>query len=649
MNLKLFFVFSLACFSSYYFTDNKYVSIHPRLPSSVTPGETRNSYANLPCPTEHQFMQWSTELNLDKIEGPSLDEGCQTKTMRVQLAQVLALANQIKIDFPKNWAPSVQAEIANSYEYIRQNTNILKIDLTQTNSVARNYRAMKQIELGGLFFKEEPLEALSVLIHEARHSDTRDPGHTLCRIGDIPKTGGGCDDTFSIKAESAGAYGYGTLYELALAQYSNNLDKAEKELMLSNAFTGLSTRFNNFRSHLARHFDIATVLLEDGTLAWVNPYSLKLIPINVQLPKFQEKFKKIEFSPRTNSLLLFTESDRLFVWGPRYEAKRPSPEATTEDDKFSHISRQYVPNSSYSNMSTRSLYVTLKTSGQLEFIEYDAQLNKYVMRPYPLQRLRNPNPVIPNLKYFVLAHNFQSYFLDKQGVISKAPFYGNEDSFIILDPEIQSTTGGWKTATGGVFYEDLTLTDADGKLYNVKLFVNDRASEDEDPIYYQKEVSKFQAVSQAKKYHEGLQIRGVLDENGTLSIENYRVQNSRIDLKFSQKIVDFVITRTTAPEASLYKSAESNTKIVQRCNIRKVIENVGYGSVLGLTADGRLVSANSDNSCNVLSSAKWTGAEVKGTDDPDLEKRPYPDVYLRLSNQNDKQNWVPYTKPQASN
>ncbi|MEQ1723633.1 MAG: hypothetical protein ABL930_10690 [Pseudobdellovibrio sp.] len=139
----------------------------------------------------------------------------------------------------------------------------------------------------------------------------------------------------------------------------------------------------------------------------------------------------------------------------------------------------------------------------------------------------------------------------------------------------------------------------------------------------------------------------MLDENGTLSIENYRVKNSRIDLSFNKKIVDFVITRTTAPESSLYKSAGSNTKVMQRCNIRKVIENVGYGSVLGLNSDGRLMSANPDSSCNVLSPAKWTSAEVKGIDDPDLEKRPFPDVYLKLTNQKEKQNWVPYTKPRS--
>jgi hypothetical protein len=649
MKLKLFFLFLLTCLSSYYLTDNKYVATAPRLPSSVTPNETRNSYANLPCPTENQFMVWSRELNLAPIEGASLDEGCKTKSMRVQLAQVLALANQIKINFPKNWAPSVQPEIANSYEYIRQNTNQLKIDLTQANSVARNYRAMKQIELGGMFFKEEPLDALSILIHEARHSDTRDPGHTLCRIGDIPKTAGGCDDTFSNKAENAGSYAYGTLFELALAQYSNNLDRAEKELMLSNAFTGLSTRFNNFRSNLALHFDIATVLLEDGSLAWVNPYSLKLIPLKIQLPKFQEKFKKIEFSPRTNSLLLFTESDRLFVWGPRYEAKRPSPEATTEDDKFLHISRQYVPQASFTDMSGRSLYVTLKTSGQLEFVEYDAALNKQVMRPYPLQRFKNPNPTIPNLKYFVLAHNFQSYFLDKQGVISKAPVYGNEDSFITLEPELQSKTGGWKTATGGVFYEDLTLTDADGKLYNINVLFSSNERDEEDTISYQKEVFKFQAVSQAKKYHEGLQIRGVLDENGTLSLENYRVKDSRIDLKFGKKIIDFVITRTTMPESEIYKSNDYNKRLLQNCNINKVISAIGYGSVLGLSISGNLVSANPDNTCSNLSSIPWTNANIVGIDDQDLEKRPFPDVYLKLTNQNNKLNWVPYTKPKALN
>lgn len=640
--LPFFLVFFLF---AYYFTDNAYVpGATTREPSSEAIAETRNSYANLPCPSEIDFMAWSKELNMDPIEGASLDAGCKNKNYRTQMAQALALAKQIKFSFPKNWAPTVQAEIKNTFDYIKKNTNQLKIDLTQTSSVARNFTAMRQIELGGLFFKQEPLEAISVLMHEARHSDSNDQGHTLCRIGDIPKTQGGCDSYFSNKAEDAGAYGYGTLYELGLGQYSNNLDSAEKELMITNAFATLSTRFNTFKSVLAKHFDIMTVLLEDGTLAWLHPYTFELIPLKIELPNFQEKLKKIEFSPRTNSLLLFTESNRLFVWGPRHKAKRPVPDAITEDDRFIHMSRQYVPYD-----SDRTLYTTLKTSGQLEFIQYDANLNKYVILPYPLHPgTQETNPTVPNLKFFLLAHGFNSYFIDKQGLLTRAHRYGNELNFI-LDPNVQSSTGGWKTATGGVFYEDLILTDSDGKLINIKIAYSNNGGSEEDQEVFSKEIYKFQSEKPAKKYLQGLQFHAALDEDGGLSIANYRAKDSNQYYKnINNKIIDFVITRMTLPESNLYRPKDYNDSLLRKCNIKKVVSSVGYGSVLGINQDLRLVAASSDGQCTVLLKDKrWTNAELKGVDDTssdENEKRPFPEVYLKLANKTDNVNWAPYTR-----
>lgn len=635
----------IICFSlAYYFTDNTYPQSMPgREPSSEPAQETRNSYSKLPCPSEAAFLQWSKELNMDPIEGPSLDAGCKTKNYRVQMAQILNLAHQIKISFPKNWAPTVQPEINNSYEFLRQNTNQLRIDLTQTSSVARNYTAKKQIELGGLFFKEEPLEAISVLIHEARHSDKRDQGHTLCRIGDIPKTQGGCDNYFSNKAEDAGAYGYGTLYELALAQYSANLDKAEKELMITNAFTTLSTRFNTFNSVLAKHSDIITVLLEDGSLAWLHPYTFELIPLKIELPKFQEKIKKIEFSPRTNSLMLFTESSRLLVWGPRHKAKRPVSDAITEDDRFIHMSRQYVP-----YFADRTLYTTLKTNGQLEFIQYDAEQNKYVILPYPLHSgTHEANPTIPNLKYFLLGSGFNSYFLDKQGLLTRAHRYANEMNFI-LDPEVQSNSGGWKTATGGAYYEQMVLTDADGKLTEIKVSY-DESSGDAEAEIYKKEPYGFQTEKPTKKYLQGLQFHAALDEDGGLSIASSRIKGSNQFYKnTSKKIVDFVITRLTLPESNLYRPSDFNDSLLRKCNIKKTVSAVGYGSVMGLNQDSRLVAASSDGRCTVLLKEKlWTQAEMAGIDDSGAdgqERHPFPDVYLKLTNQSDKFNWAPYTR-----
>ena len=413
--------------------------------------------------------------------------------------------------------------------------------------------------------------------------------------------------------------------------------------MITNAFTTLSTRFNTFSSVLAKHSDIITVLLEDGSLAWLHPYTFELIPLKIELPKFQEKIKKIEFSPRTNSLMLFTESSRLLVWGPRYKAKRPVPDAITEDDRFYHMSRQYVPYN-----VDRTLYTTLKTNGQLEYIQYDAELNKYVILPYPLHSGNHePNPTVPNLKFFLLGNGFNSYFLDKQGLLTRAHRYANEMNFI-LDPEVQSNTGGWKTATGGAFYEQMVLTDSDGKLTEIKISY-DETSGDVDQEIYKKETYGFQTEKPTKKYLQGLQLHAALDEDGGLSIASFRVKGSNQFFKnINKKIVDFVITRLTLPESNLYRPSDFNDSLLRKCNIKKAISAVGYGSVLGLNQDSRLVAASSDGRCTVLLKEKlWTNAQLEGTDDanPDSqEKHPYPDVFLKLTNQTDKVNWVPYTR-----
>lgn len=627
---------------AYWLTDNSYREISAmREPSSEDTAETRNSFKNIRCPSESEFKIWSAELNMDPIEGPSLDDGCKNLNHRNQLAQILALAKDIKINFPLNWAPTVQVEIRNAYDYLKNNTKKLKIDLTQDTSVARNLTTEKRIELGGLFFKEDPLSAVSVLVHEARHSDSRDQGHTMCRIGDIPKTQGGCDAYFSNSSKDAGAYAYGTLFELALSQYSDTLDKAEKELLLTSALGMLSTRFNSFSTTLAKHYDLLTVLLDDGTLAWVNPYSFEVIPLKIELPKFQEKIKKIEFSPKNNSLIIFTESDRLFVWGPRQKALRPYKEAIAEDDKFIHISRQYVPFD-----TDMTLYTTLKTNGQLEFIKYDPKKNKSVIYPYPAITENKP---VPNLKYFFLGAGFNSYFIDKQGLITRARRYGNEDHFI-SDINIQSQFGGWKQGTGGVFYEDAILTDSDGKLnqISIKYQSSKKDGEETDTEVYSKKLYSYQAPLATLKYQQGLQFHAVLDESGGLLIENYKKLKKPLYFHAkTKKITDFVITRLTYAESAIFEDKEKNNELMQSCQIKKIVHNLGYGGILGINQNDQLVAANPNQSCTlILENKKWSSAELVGIDDDSNDsntKKLFPDVYLDLRNQGEKLQWLPYS------
>ena len=633
--LGIFIVFFALGF---YFTDNNYESsVQNRLPSSAEDKKiTKNSYENIRCPSEAEFQQWSKELSIDPMEGPSLDTGCNPQNFKNQLARVLVLARELKFKFPKEFAPSVQIEIKNPYEYIRGKTNKLKVDLSQTSSVARNFVSIRQIELGRLFFNEEPLEALSTLVHEARHSDANDQGHFFCRAGDILKTQGGCDNFFSKSAADAGAYAYGVMFDIGLAKHSANLDTAEKEMMLTNAFASLGTRFNFFKAAMAQHLDVVVVLLEDGSLGWIHPFSLELLPLDIELPELKEKIARIEFNNRTNGLFIYTESGRFFEWGVRRKAVLPFASALKKEDKVVEFSRQYVPFS-----HERTYFVSLKADGKLEYFKYNPDINKTEILPYPVKA----HTRIPELKHFTAGHAMGSYFIDKRGTLTRAPQYGNEEDFI-FDSNVQSSTGGWSRLTSGVFYEDLILTDLTGKIYQAQVeFINGPDGDTEPALRIVPFL--FQADTYAVKYQQGLSIHAILDKSGVLKIESYRAKQPPLVISYSKKIIDFTVTRTTTLAQDLYSKPNLSEQMKQRCGIKKAINvTLGYSGVIGLTSDFKLVLAKANNSCTELLKGKnFNSVSFIGVDAPSLDdNRPYPDLFLKLTNQKENLMWAPYTR-----
>ena len=642
-------LFLSASIFAFWITDNSYnpdtkeTAALLRRPSSdeVKASSTKNSYANLRCPSEAEFLKWSKELNIDPIEGPSLDRGCAENNFRNQLARVLALANDIKFEFPRQFAPTVQHQFKNTYDYIRANTNKLRLDLNQVGSVARNLVLQKQIELGRIFFNEEPLQALSILVHEARHSDPNDQGHVLCRVGDILKTQGGCDPFFSIKSEEAGAYGYGVIYDLALARHSKNLDRAEKELALTSAFSSLGTRFNEFSGALAQHIDIIVVLLEDGSLGWIHPFTLQLVPLAIKLPETQEPITRIEFSNRTNGLYVYTQSGRFFEWG---QWKKPGipygGAAITKNDRLKEFSRQYVPFN-----TDRTFFVTLKTDGTLEYLKYNPEINKTEVLPYPIiDRRDRPPSQIPDLKAFSIGHGFNSYFLDHQGVLSRAPQFGNEPDFIEIS-EVQSP-GGWQKLTSGVFYEDLILIDSEGRIKQVDLQFKENTDSDSDQVFSQKPFY-FQSENFAEKYQQGLSLHAVLDRSGHLKVQNIRVPDSDLILRYDKRIIDFAVTRITKVNSSVYQNTDSFLELKRRCKLASIVKNqIGYSGAIGMSEDSKVIFASPDGKCTPLADGKrYNFAELLAVDAVEKdESRPYPDVRLKLSNQYGKIILYPYTR-----
>ncbi len=535
-----------------------------------------NDYTALPCPTEAQYQAYASEVNLIIPEGPSVDLVCDD-SYRALLAKTFYLMKELKINFPENWPLELKNDLGNSFDFLKRNSAKLTLDMTQEDSVAYNKVNDREIYLGGRFFSMPPLDAISVLIHEARHSVKTSPNHVTCEAGDVPRSSGACDEEFSMSS-TAGAYSYGTLFEASLALYGENLSTADREAMLISALVQLGARFNILPDELARKVDVLITLSTDHELEIVHPFLNLTIPLNLKFSSEKEIPVRIEFSPQHNGILIHTNLNRAWSWSQNTGLK-PLYEKLLTDIPIRHAARLRVP---FNDITS---FVVLTDKGQLKFVEYSTTLNANQLRGYTNPTGR-PISTFPPFTTFFLALGHESTYLDKDGKIYFAPFYGNEPVFGQFDVFKDSH---WTHGTGGVIYDTLYLINDEGQL---KVASNE-AVEDDDMVSrkFTLQDSNIGQNVKMKKFAEGLKLRMALDQDGSiLAWKSGQSLEKPIQLK--KKILDFVISQNVeTKKRPIGKVTKTEASFIRSCSVEKLLQDPWLGRGIGITNQGQLVMA----------------------------------------------------------
>lgn len=256
-----------------------------------------------PCPTEAEFNSYKAHV---KFEG-QLAYSCSEKQASA-FGRIMRFIERSKVRLPDRWS-AARDLLQDPMAYLGTHSSKTIIDLSQVLSIARN-RERGQIELGGLFFKNDVLSSAIVLLHEARHSDNADPSHTICRWGDISGANGGCDASFSVGPD-AGAYAYAVAVDLAWSEFLPGLTKGQREYLLSDAFYLLNARFNEVPDELAVPIEQIYVLDEVGRIYPVNVLTGQLdMPLN-----FKRVISKVDFSSQNNGIIALGEN-RIYLGTP---------------------------------------------------------------------------------------------------------------------------------------------------------------------------------------------------------------------------------------------------------------------------------------------------------------------------------------------
>jgi len=552
------------------------------------------SYESLECPTEDEYRRVAAIV---KLEVPNDIDVCAHE-QHGKIARLFNYADKIKIQFAPDWAPALQEDLGSPLAFIGRVTNKMSIDLSNDNFIAYNKSSAKEIFLGGLFFSEEPLEVLSILIHEARHLSGQAPAHVVCRRSDSMNIPGDCDASLSLDPLIAGANSYETAFYASMGLYAQDLADADRKFMLDLALATASTRFNELPEELARTLDLIALLDENGRVLLLHPFVREPTPLALTFLKDGEKVERIEYDVRSKGLLLFTTEKRLFSWNFEAGFRRLFSATLPENLPIFEAARARVP-------FEKNIYFNFLTNeNQIYFYRYQKELRNYELAPYPIFRRQT---FTPEISRFFMALGERTIFLSKDGQFYLSPRKGDDAPFI-LDQELQIPERSWISGTGGVVFESLYGLTDDGRTHYAKLdLVPSRNGGTTEEDSYSLRNSSLQAnVGKfGKKILEGVSLRALLDNEGGLIIENYGHGRRNFWQNANGRIVDFTIMRKRLP----YRSQGSNelrTKFSNDCGVSAPIPDPWFGIGAGLNQNNELVVAGiGEQPCLIAGPTKY--------------------------------------------
>jgi len=178
----VYFLICLCAFSLGYLSNYKKLERVPSLSngghrSLASDGNKNISFANLPCPTNFAYGKLKKKI---KFVGKLNGELCDGESNKSKFAKLLKFIQGMKVSVSPNWRGGATFALQNTFEYLSLMANKVDFDSLRPGTIALN-RGKGDIYLGAEFFHLEPLFALLILIHEARHSSPDAPGHTRCK------------------------------------------------------------------------------------------------------------------------------------------------------------------------------------------------------------------------------------------------------------------------------------------------------------------------------------------------------------------------------------------------------------------------------------------------------------------------------------
>lgn len=530
-----------------------------------------NKWEAIPCPGPEKFAELARQVNWVPTNAYVCDLSVESK-----LGRILFLLSNLELDFSEK--TNLAENLSRPFDFLSKRSRTLLIDFNQTDSIAFNRVSLAQIHLGAIFFANPPLDALEVLIHEARHSDTHeDPAHEICVQGDIPRTPGGCDDELT-DGKNAGAYSYGVFFSLALAR-SGLVSPADREYLESSAISAASRRFNRLLPRFATFQDALAGLNESGELVVIHPFAQKAVsPHGINAG---ERFRGISYDDKSGGLTLFGSKGRAKIWQFGKDAEDYFPLVVDTKINMTLASKFHLPYQSY------SYSVFMDDRNGLHYIDFDQKTGKRVASPFPLK------PFFDIRGFLIGSYNIP-YLLSQAGKVFRMRQWGNDQDF----SPVFDVQPAFRHASGGVLRDTLFGVGEDGLLYRQELLEGVATIDNDDPLPTSVlEKSTLQAPFPVVQYEEGTSLRALLDEEGSVWMAGHGETAPRGRIAgFKLKSVSFMKIIAVRGSLEVRESKRDLLPFRRACRVDEATLDPWFKKGVGLS-QGRLVFEGQNGEC----------------------------------------------------
>jgi hypothetical protein len=518
-----------------------------------------NKWENLPCPTEDRFFELAEPLGWTSPDPYVCDLSPQGK-----FGRALEFLATLKLPLGDHMG-AISQNLANPYEYLKARSKKISFNFSLVHAVAVNAFLQKRVELGAAFFAGDPLESLSVLIHEARHSDAHeDQGHEVCLQGDLPRVSGGCDRELSY-GRDAGAYSYGLFFSMALAR-EDFISEGDRESLESDSLLLVSRRFNRLLSEMAYFQDAIAGLDSEGKLVVLHPFVEK--EMNAFGVPEEERFTSLAYSDSTGGLNLFGKTPRSWMYGFVPGDIFPGVKLSGTAELARKIR---IPGDSFT-------YGAFLDQGEVYYLKTDPATSKRAPAPFPLD-------VNFAVKDFFIGDLVYSYFLTKEGELLRMRSKPREAAFT---PAHQGTK--FLQASSGVLRDTVFAVGQDGLLYHHEfrpypIGINTQDDRTTYPVEIPTDSAlvkaEFQSPIPAVQYEEGTSVKALLDEEGGLWV-GYHGENSPSG-RLRVKLKAFAIMKLTETRGFLAHPKKDAGDFRRRCGVAENAVDPWFNRGVGIS------------------------------------------------------------------